>query len=207
MTIGRTPDKLFGDSGHPLLITGDYVILARDGGDDYVRPADMRSDCDVLNTPAVEADDFSEPNRFVFEGVVIDNGRWRLDANGFVRTNYNCYPTGGDFYSRATLEIANIVDTTSASPSPPYMIDGIAFTYGCCYGVGIGYARWGSDSYRRVEFAYTPNQLHVQPYNADVYDAVIYRQDGALYVGAIEVGVYTLPEPMSVRRLSLEVRS
>lgn len=208
MTLGRKPDALF--SEYQTLLTGDVVILARNPNDDYIRPADMRTHCHTLNTPAADADDLSEPNRFLYNEVVIDNNRWKLTKqDAFVQTNYNCYPTGDDFAATAHLELSGVNPNTSLPPTPPYLIEGIAFTYGCCIGCGLGYARWKQNNqnyYNRVKFAYYPNDLLVQTWNSNSLAAHISRQNGILtLLGELEVGHYRIPEPMAIRRITLEV--
>lgn len=205
MIIGRTPDKLFAHIAPQL--TGDYVVLSRYGDDDYIRPADMRTNCQTLNTPATQPDDLSEPNRFEHHNAELAPQGWKLEDGGYVRTTYNCYPTAQDFTASAKLIVQNIPDSTQ-TPTPPYLIDGIAFTYGCCFGIGLGYARWNPNHYRKVVFAFSPNDLQVQPYSGTEYWATIYRENGILNLGdLIEYGTYTIPEKMAVKRVSIEVKA
>ena len=209
MVIGKIPDKLFADVAE--WCAGDYVILNRSGRDDYIRPADMRTDCRALNTFPSADDDFSEPNRFEYQGVTVDSQGWRVEMNGYVRTTYNCYPTGGDFFAQARLQLTGSVPAVALPSDVSYLVDAIVFSYGCCFGIGLGYARWydglGNPQYSRVRVAFAPNNLVVAPHSTSTYTATIRRQNGVLRLGnMIEVGLYRVPEKMSIRRLELEIQ-
>lgn len=203
MTIGRNPDRLFAHITAQL--SGDYVVLSRYADDDYIRPADMRTNCQRLNTASAQPDDLSEPNRFEHGNTTLTTQGWKLDDGGYVRTSYACYPTGEDFTAAARLRVNNIPES-SATPTPPYMIEGIAFTYGCCFGIGLGYARWNPNNYRRVIFAYSPDELKIQGHNESTYLAEIRRTGGNLILGNwLNCGLYKIPERMAVRRVRIEV--
>jgi hypothetical protein len=199
-------DKLFAES--TALLSGDYAILTRYGDDDYVRPASPDTDCSKLNDLPGTQDDFTEPNRWLINGTVqVSAGEWvLLSEDALVKTNYNCYPSGGDFRIEAQLRYTP--GQAALSLPSRYLVEAIVLFYGCCYMAGIGYARWkegSTDRYGGVRIALAGTDFVATPSSENTRTVVIERINGQLNLDGLLSRAYILPEPIGIKRVSIRV--
>ncbi len=196
-------DRLFGSELGRL--GGDYVVLGRYEDDDWVRPATPATDGTRLVEVATDRDDLSEPNRWEVVGTVVVDAGWRYESfPATVRTSYPCYPTGGDFTVRAQLEMENLLEWDSVGLPADYAVDGLVLFYGCCFAIGIGYARFWEGPiarYVRIRFAYANGVLQTVQLPANEAVVQIARAGGVLNLEGLIQQEYRLPERMGVMRV------